>query len=231
MADQIVLTAQPRAGSGKGEARKLRREGRVPAIAYGADLDQPAAVSVDALDLYRALNTDAGLNAIINLQLDGDGQLVMARELQRDPVKRHVLHADFVTVSRTVKVHVDVPIHLEGTAAGEEDDGVPEQQLFSLPVEVLPLEVPDQLTLDISEMQVGDVLRVSDIPLPSGVSSLEDPEQTVVTVNVPSMEVPEPEEGAPLEPLEGVEAAVEEAADTPEEAADEASAPQESEEA
>lgn len=226
---ELVLTAQPRAGSGKGEARKLRREGRVPAIAYGADLDEPAAVSVDALELYRALTTHAGMNAIITLELDGNRQLVMARELQRHPVKRHMIHADFVTVSRTVRVHVDVPIELEGTPAGEDEGGVAEQAMFSLPVEVLPLEVPDQLTLDISDMQVGDVLRVSDIRLPEGVDLLEDPDETVVTVNVPDLEVPEPEEGAPLEPVEGAEAAFEEAADTPEEAADEASSPDQSE--
>lgn len=229
MADKLVLTAQSRAGSGKGEARKLRRVGRVPAIAYGADLDEPAPVSVDALELHRALTTDAGMNAIITLELDGNSQLVMARELQRHPVNRHMIHADFVTVSRTVRVQVEVPIELEGTPAGEDDGGVAEQAMFTLPIEVLPLEVPDQLTLDISEMQVGDVLRVSDLALPEGVAALEDPEETVVTLNVPDLEVPEPEEGAPLEPLEGPEAAVEEAADTPEEAADEASSADQSE--
>jgi large subunit ribosomal protein L25 len=217
MADQISLTAQPRAGSGKGEARSLRREGRVPSIAYGADLDEATPLSVDALELYHALNTDAGLNAIINLDFDGTQQLVMARELQRHPVRRHVMHVDFVTVSRSVKVQVEVPIELTGSAAGEEEGGVAEQQLYSLPIEVLPLEVPDQFSLDISELNVGDVLRVEDLDVPSGVEILEDPERTIVTVNVPDLEVPEPEEGAPLEPIEGAEAAVEEGADTPEE--------------
>ncbi|HVM12839.1 MAG TPA: 50S ribosomal protein L25 [Egibacteraceae bacterium] len=220
MADQVTLAARARAGSGKGEARALRREGRVPAVTYGADLDEARAISVDALDLYHALHTDAGLNAIINLEVDGEQQLVIARELQRHPVKRHLVHADFVTISRTVKIHVEVRIVTEGTAPGEDEGGVAEQQLYTIPVEVLPLEVPDQLVLDISDMQVGDVKRVQDLALPEGVVSLEDPERTIVTVNVPSLEVPEPEEGAPLEPIEGVEAAVDEAADSSEESDD-----------
>lgn len=221
MAEQVTLSARRRAGSGKGEARALRREGRVPAITYGADLREPQAISVDALDLYHALRTDAGLNAIINLQVEeGDRQLVIARELQRHPVRRHLLHADFVTVSRSVKIQVDVRVVTEGTAPGEDEGGVAEQQLYTIPVEVLPLEVPDHIVVDISDMQVGDVRRVADLVLPEGVESLEDPERTVITVNVPALEVPEPAEGAALEPVEGAEAAEEGAADTPEESRD-----------
>lgn len=219
MSKQVALAVRPRAGSGKGEARSLRREGRVPAVAYGAELD-PTPVSLDALELYHALHTDAGSNAILRLEMDGDTHLALAREIQRHPVRRDVTHVDLVTVSRNVKVTVDVPLVLEGSALGEDEGGVAEQQLYTLPVEVLPLEVPDQLVLDISDMQVGDVKRVQDLTLPEGVVALEEPERTIVTVNVPSLEVPEPEEGAPLEPIEGVEAADEEAADTPEESED-----------
>ncbi|HVL98337.1 MAG TPA: 50S ribosomal protein L25 [Egibacteraceae bacterium] len=225
MADQVALAARLRAGSGKGEARALRREGRVPAIAYGADLDEPTAISVDALDLYHALHTDAGLNAIINLRVDEQEQLVIAREIQRHPVKRHFLHADFVTVSRSVKITVDVPVVTEGTAPGEEEGGVVEQQLHTVPVEVLPLEVPDQIVLDISDMAVGDVKRVADLVLPAGVESLEDPERTVVTLVVPALDVPDTEAGAPLEPLGDVEGAVQGAADTPEDSADATAGP------
>lgn len=216
MAEQVTLEARTRVGSGKGEARALRREGRVPAITYGADLDAPRSISVDALELFHALHTDAGLNAIINLKIEGGEQLVIARQLQRHPVKRHLLHADFVTISRTVRITVDVPVVTEGTAPGEDEGGVAEQQLYTIPVEVLPLEVPDQILLDISDMEIGDVKRVSDLVLPEGVVALEDPERTVVTLTLPALEVPEPEEGALLEPVEGVEAAVEGAAEGPE---------------
>lgn len=206
MSERVALTAAPRAGSGKGESRSLRREGRVPAIAYGTDLD-PTPVSVDSLDLFHALRTDAGLNAIINLDVGGETHLAMAREIQRHPVRRDVQHVDFVTVDRRVKVQVEVPIHLEGAeeAPGVEEGGVVEQSLYALQVEVLPLDVPSHIELDVSDMNVGDVKRVEDLPVAEGVEILDDPETTLVSVVVPQLEVPEPEEGEDVE-VEGAEA-------------------------
>lgn len=220
MAKQVALSARPRVGSGKGEARALRREGRVPAITYGADLT-PQPVSVDGRDLYHVLHTDAGLNAIIRLDIEGSTHLAIARDLHRHPVRREILHVDFVAINRNKPIQVDVPIHLEGTAAGEEEGGVAEHVLYMLPIEVLPLEVPDSFSLDISDMEVGDVKRVSDLELPEGVTVLEDPERTVVSVNIPQLEVPEPEEGledidAEFAEVEGEAAEDVEAADTSE---------------
>src|SRR5690606_8245376 len=147
MSKQVALAARPRRGGGKSEARRLRREGRVPAIAYGADLP-PTPVSVDALELYHALHTDAGTNAILRLEVDGSSHLALAREIQRHPVRREILHVDFVTVSQDVKVTVDVPIVLTGEAPGVTEGGVADQSLHTLSIEVLPLEVPDQIALD-----------------------------------------------------------------------------------
>lgn len=192
MADQVDLAARLRAGSGKGEARALRREGRVPAVAYGVGLDATP-VSVDERELYHALHTHAGANAIISLQVDGSPYLTLAREVVRHPVRRDVLHVDFVAVSRTVKVQVEVPVTLTGEAAGAQEGGVLEQTLFSLNIEVLPLEVPDELPLDVSELAIGDVLRVGDVRLPAGVEVLDDPELAVATVIVPALDVPETE--------------------------------------
>lgn len=210
MAKTVPLSTAPRVGSGKSEARSLRREGRVPGIAYGRDLDEPRPVSVDANDLFHAFNTDAGTNAILALQLDGDQQLAIARDIQRHPVKRHVVHVDFVTVSRDVRIEVDVPISLTGEAAGASEGGVVDQALHNLSVSVLPLEVPDEISVDVTEMDVGDVKRVGDLDLPRGVEALEDPETAVVTVYYESVEVPEPgEEG--VEEAEAAEEAAEEA--------------------
>jgi large subunit ribosomal protein L25 len=208
MSKQVELAAQSRAGNGKGEARALRREGRVPAIAYGSDLD-PTPISVDQLELYHALHTDAGSNAILALDVAGETHLALAREIQRHPVRREVLHVDFVTVSRNVKVSVDVPIHLEGVddAPGTQEGGVISQELYALPIEVLPLEVPDSITLDVSTMVVGDTVRVEDLTVPSGVEITIDTETTVATCVVPVMDVPEPEEGEEAEGEEGAEAA------------------------
>jgi large subunit ribosomal protein L25 len=213
MADQVTLTAEPRASRGRGEARRLRRTGRIPAVAYGAGLDATP-VSVDGLELYHALRTDAGLNALIRLHIDGDVYLTLARELQRHPVRREIMHVDFVAVDRARKVTVDVPIHLEGHAPGADEGGVIDQVLFTAEVEVLPLNVPDQLKLDISGMQIGDVQRLEDLPLPEGVTLLEDPESTIVSVSAPMMDVTEAE--AAEEQAEGQGLDVE----TAEEAAD-----------
>lgn len=197
MSKQVALAAQARSGNGKGEARALRRQGRVPAIAYGTDLE-PTPISVDSLELYHALHTDAGSNAILRLDVAGDAHLALAREIQRHPVRREVLHVDFVTVSRNVKVSVDVPIHLEGgeDAPGTNEGGVISQELYALPIDVLPLEVPDSITYDVSSMNVGDTVRVEDLTVPSGVDITVDPETTVATCAIPVMDVPEPTEEA-----------------------------------
>jgi large subunit ribosomal protein L25 len=210
MAKQIALAAERRTSGGKGEARRLRRAGKVPAIAYGAGLE-PTAVSVDALELYHVLHTGAGANAVISLGIDGGSQLVLAREIQRHPVRRDILHVDFVAVQRDVKVEVDVPITLTGEAPGSEDGGVVSQELYQARVSVLPLEVPEQFELDISQMQVGDVLRLEDMPVPSGVELIDDPDRSVVSVVVPTVEPTEGVEEA-LEPEEG-EAAAEDRAE------------------
>jgi large subunit ribosomal protein L25 len=192
MADQVTLTAEARDGRGKGEGRRLRRAGRVPAIAYGAELDATP-VSVDALELYHALRTDAGLNALIRLEVDGETHLTLARQLQRHPVRREIMHVDFVVVDRSRKVTVDIPIHLTGEARGTEEGGVVDQVRFVVPVEVLPLEVPDSLELDISDIEIGDVKRLGDLDLPEGVELLDDPDYAVVSVYIPQVEVPEAE--------------------------------------
>jgi large subunit ribosomal protein L25 len=206
MADQVTLTAEARDGGGRGEGRRLRRAGRVPAIAYGAELDATP-VSVDALELYHALRTDAGLNALIRLQVGGDTHLTLARQLQRHPVRREIMHVDFVVVDRSRKVTVDIPIHLTGEAAGADEGGVVDQVRFDVPVEVLPLDVPDSLELDISDMRIGDVKRLGDLDLPDGVDLLDDPDYAVVSVYIPQAEVSETEvaEGEELEEALGAE--------------------------
>lgn len=220
MSKQVALAVERRDGSGKGEARALRRAGRVPAIAYGSGLDATP-LSVDERELFHALHTDAGTNAIFRLAVDGDTHLALAREIHRHPVRRDILHVDFVTVDRNRKVTVDVPVVLQGEAPGADEGGVIEQQQYTVHVEVLPLEVPAQITLDVSDMNVGDVKRIADLSLPEGVSALDDPERTVVTLVVPALDVPapvagEPGEGAAEVALEG-EAAETGAAEVPEE--------------
>jgi large subunit ribosomal protein L25 len=205
MAKQVTLAAQVRRSIGKGEARRMRRAGRVPAVAYGAGLESTP-VSVDALELYHVLHTGAGTNAIISLGIDGRSQLVLAREIQRHPVRRDILHVDFVTVQQNVKVDVDIPIALEGEAPGAEVGGVVSQELYTVRVSVLPLEVPEHIIARISELGIGDVLRLGDLELPDGVELLDDPERNVVSVVAPTVAPTEELEEA-LAPAEGEAAA------------------------
>lgn len=192
MSKQVALAARKRAGNGKGEARSLRREGRVPAIAYGAGTE-PVAVSVDALELYHALHTDAGANVVLRLDVEGDTHLAFPREIHRHPVRRDVLHLDFVAIDRTQPVSADVPVVLLGAeeAPGVGQSGVIEQQLHAITVEVLPLNVPDQIELDVSDMNIGDVKRVSDVALPEGVTALTDAEEPVVILSGVALDLPE----------------------------------------
>ncbi len=179
MAD-ITLVAEPGRPTGSRPARRLRTEGRIPAVVYGTGLE-PVAVSVGARELRAALSTPAGLNAVLTLQVQGTSYPTMARELQRHPVRGTLQHVDFQIVDLTVETRADVPITLVGEAVElHRSDGVVDQQMFNLSVRARPADIPAHLELDISGLTVGDALRVSDIALPPGVSADLDPETVVV---------------------------------------------------
>ncbi len=178
--EEVVLTAEAGRVTGSSTARRLRGAGKIPAVLYGHGVDpQPLAVEGRALRL--ALNHEAGLNALISLDVDGSRHLAMARQLQRDPVRGTVAHVDFVIVRRDEVVTVDVPVRLEGEATlVHREDGLVEQQLFSLTVHATPSSIPSHIEVDISELGIGDAIRVSDLKLPDGVTTDVDPEETVV---------------------------------------------------
>ena len=190
---EVQLTAEPRAGVGKGAARKARAAGKVPAVLYGPEVD-PKRVAVDARELWHALHTDAGTNVLINLQVDGDTFLTMPREIQRDIVRGTLLHVDFLRIRRDVAIQVDVPIHLVGESPGVKEGGVVEHHLWELRVEVLPTDVPESLDADISGLAIGDSLHVSDIKIPGNVTVVTPMEETLVTVVPPPVLVVEPTE-------------------------------------
>lgn len=219
MADQITLSAATGRTTGSRESRRIRRAGEVPAIVYGRDLD-PVAVTVNHHDLVAALNTDAGRNVLINLEFDGSSVLTMAREIERHPFRNLIRHVDFVTVSLLEKTTVNVAIHIEGEAIGVREGGILSTAKASVEIEALPTDIPSSITLDISALDVGDVLRVEDLPVIDGVEYLDEPEEVVVSVVVPAAEeepeveeeeLLEGEEGEEAEGEEGEEAAAEEA--------------------
>ena len=199
MAKQVTLAAQPRAADGKKEARRVRRQGRVPAVMYGHGVE-PTTVSVDARELYHVLHTSAGLNALIRLTMDGEEHLTMPREVQRHPVRGELTHVDFVAIDRDREIHVEVPVHVVG--AEEVKVGVVAVALHTVPVRVRPFDVPDFVEVDVSSLEIGDSLRVSDLRLDAGVIEA-DPEDVVVSVATPTELAVVEEEAA--ETIEGEE--------------------------
>jgi large subunit ribosomal protein L25 len=212
MADQ-QLKAEPRQDAGKGVARKLRAAGRVPAVLYGHGKDARP-LSVDARELFHLLHGSAGGNVLIDLVIDGKNTMAMPREVQRDHVRGQYLHVDFLEVRRDEKVTVDVPIQLVGESAGVKAGGVLEHHLWDIKVEALPQDLPDAIEADISQLNVNDTLRLSDLVIPPELTVLTPMEESVASVVPPQAR--EVEEAA--EEVEGEAAAEEAAGATAEEA-------------
>jgi large subunit ribosomal protein L25 len=177
---EITLVAETGRTTGTRQSRRLRAAGRIPGVIYGHGTD-PVAVSVDGRSLRSALTTDSGLNALLALEVGGETHLTLAREIQRHPVRNTVVHVDFQIVRRDEVVSAEVPVALIGDAHQVEiNDGVVEHQLFSLTVQATPDRIPNIIEVDISDMSIGDAIRVGDLPLPEGVTTDVDPEDIVV---------------------------------------------------
>ena len=200
---ELLLKAETGRAPGSRPARRLRREGKVPGVVYGLGAE-PISVAVDYRELRAVLTTDAGMNALIDLEVGGDRQLSIVKELQRHPVRRDVTHVDFLLVDRTQEIEVEVPIVLVGDARQVSDEnGVVDHMLFSLTVLAKPGSIPTELEIDISEMVIGDALRVGDLALPDGVSTDVDPEEPIVVASISAPDVEEEPEAA--EGAEGAE--------------------------
>ncbi len=208
-----ALNVETRQGAGKGVARKLRAAGRIPGVCYGKG-EPSFSVSLDPRALRHLLEqSEAGMNTLINLAVEGggsfDGKMVLVRELQKDPVEGSYLHADFFAVDVQHAVEVSVPIHITGRAPGVELGGILDQALREIDLECLPLAIPSEILVDVSELDVGQSLHVSDLALPAGVELRSDPGLSVVSVVAPA-KVEEVVEEAEVEgEVEGEEAAAE----------------------
>jgi large subunit ribosomal protein L25 len=177
---EIQLVAETGRPPGTRASKRLRREGKIPAVVYGHGSD-PIAIAVDARDLRHALNTEAGVNALVNLSIGSDSLLTMAKVLQRHPVRNTVTHVDFQIVNRDEVVTADVAISLVGEATEvHNNDGVVEQALFSLSVHAKPGAIPPHIEVDVSGLKIGDAIRVGDLQLPAGVTTETDPEEAIV---------------------------------------------------
>jgi large subunit ribosomal protein L25 len=198
------LSAQPRSTSGKGAARTLRRDGSVPGIIYGS-AREPQALSINAREFERLLERIAAENTVIELTLDGTTARTLIREIQRDPIRRHVLHVDFQELVAGEKVTVRIPIVLQGIPVGvRANGGILSQVLQELEVRVDPANMPSRITVDVTEVAIGHSVHVSEITIPEGVEVLDDVEATIAVVAAPKEEVEVPVVGAepeaPAEP-------------------------------
>jgi len=178
---EITLKATTGRTLGSGPSKRIRAEGNVPGVVYGLDAD-PIPVTVEWRPLREALTTEAGLNALIDLDVDGDVSLTVVKELQRHPIKGNVLHIDFLRVSADAEITVEVPIVLEGEAkAVLSEGGTVDHLLYALSINAKPADIPNELTVDISDLEIGGAIHVADIVLPKGVSTDVDPEESVVS--------------------------------------------------
>ena len=175
---EITLKATTGRALGTGPSKRLRAEGKIPAVVYGLGAD-PIPVTVDWRPLREALTTDAGLNALIDLDIDGDVALAMVKELQRHPIRRDVLHIDFLRVSADAEISVEVPLVLDGEAPALRG-GTVDQLLHALTITAKPGAIPTEITVDVSALGIGDAVRVADLPMPAGVTTDVDPEELVV---------------------------------------------------
>jgi len=196
---------QNRAVLGSAESRRLRRAGVIPGVLYGRE--KPVAISIAERDLRTALTSKGGLNAVLDVVVDGgNAHSSVLKDYQQDPVRGLITHVDLQEVRLDQPIHATVPLHLHGEPAGVKEGGVLSQVTNELNVEALPLEVPEHLEADVSELGIGDSLRLSALTAPEGVTLLDDLDETVLaTVTAPTREI-EPE---PVEGEEGEEAAAE----------------------
>jgi large subunit ribosomal protein L25 len=181
---ETVLTAAAGRRTGSSDSRRLRAEGHIPAVVYGHGMD-PLSVSVNRRELRQALSGAAGMNTILDVTVDGKVYPSLIKDIQRHPVRRTVQHVDFIQVNLNEEVVVSVPIHLVGESKEvEQEKGLIDLAMQELQVRTTPRNIPDSITIDVSEMTLDTVIRVGDITLPAGVTAEADDDAAVVTVLV-----------------------------------------------
>jgi len=189
---EIVITVEKRPEQGRGSARRMRRVGQIPAVLYGGDRP-PVSISVDEHSLKELLKQEAGENTIFLLKLEGTKEELraMIREIQKDPISGHFLHIDFIRILAGQKVHVRIPVELTGDCLGVRQGGRVDFISRELAVEILPGEMFDKFSVDVSTLDVGHHVSVADLQsvLPPSARFLEDPHSMVVVIEAPRAEV------------------------------------------
>ncbi len=190
MSNQVKLAAIPRAESGRNAVKRVRARGGIPANLYGGGA-APANLEVNRKELDRLLAHAASEHVLVDLEIGGDGarnQLTIIQEVQKHPVRRNVLHVDLLAVSRTEKITSEVPIEPEGEAVGvKQGGGVLQQLTQALEVECFPQDLPEVIHHDITDLEIGVPVHVSDLKLPSGVEATAEPDQAIFLISEPKV--------------------------------------------
>jgi large subunit ribosomal protein L25 len=199
-----TLNVERRETTGKGVARKIRAAGHVPGVVYGRGGD-PVKISVDARELFHTLHTDAGMNVLVELEMDGGRVLAMPREVQRDHIRGVFKHVDFIRIARDEKITVEVPVVLVGESVGVKEGGVVEHHLWTLQIEAFPQDVPTSVEVDISGVGLHEAFKVSQLAFPDTVTILSEPDETIVSVVPPQVRKVVEEEAEALEAAHAAE--------------------------
>ena len=180
---ETIVTAQPRASRGKNEARRTRRSGLIPAVVYGAFKD-PVAVSVSPKDIGKIIHSKTGHNSIFDVDIEGvERTPVIVADEQYDPIKGHLLHIDLRRIDLARKLRVAVPVHVTGESKGvKQQGGVLDVVTRTIEIECIPDDIPNQFDVDVTELMIGGVIRVSELALKSGVRVLTAGEAVIAHV-------------------------------------------------
>ena len=228
---EILIEAAPREAGSSNEARRMRRERKLPAVVYGGGKESHT-ITLDPGEIVSILKSESGQNTIFKLKIaDGSEENVMIFDVQIDPVKRSLVHADLIRIAMDVVIEVSVPLQIVGEAAGVIEGGVLDHSLRELVVTCLPTDIPESIEVDVTDLEMNQSIKVEDIQVPANVTVVTESDRSVASVVPPvseadleadlTVEGEEPVEGeAPLEE-EGEEAAPDEAAPGAEEKAEE----------
>lgn len=183
---EISIAANARQTTGKGFARQARAEGKIPGVVYGPETT-PLSVYVAEREFRAAMKAAAGSSSIFTLNIDGKPNKVLVREIQRDPVSSRMLHVDFHAISMTKPINLSIPVHISGISKGvKSEGGIQNLVLRELEISCLPSNIPDFVSVDVTELGIGDSIHVRDLSIPN-VTVLEDKDSTVVTISAPTV--------------------------------------------
>jgi large subunit ribosomal protein L25 len=182
MRKEVTIQAEARHARGKNEARRLRRSGKIPAVVYGA-YQEPVAVTLDPRDLSRIIHSPSGYNSIFDVAFDGQNAPVMIADHQNHPITGVLMHADLKRIDLNKRITVTVPVYPQGEAKGvKQQGGLFEMVSRSVQVECLPNDIPEQFTIDVTELLIGQNVRASDIAMPGSMQLVSPPEAVIVHV-------------------------------------------------